>query len=67
MIIGKNIIPLEPSVLKMLEQFGFKQDYAEKCLNNNKHNQVTTIYYLLHRSNQLPNGNNKLINKQQNK
>ncbi len=33
----------------MLEQYGFKQDYAQKCLNNNKHNQVTTIYYLVHK------------------
>jgi hypothetical protein len=33
----------------MIEQFGFKSDYAEKCINNNKHNQVTTIYYLIHK------------------
>ena len=30
-----------------LERYGFKKDYATKCLNNNKHNQVTTVYYLL--------------------
>lgn len=23
--------------------------HAQKCLNNNKHNQVTTVYYLLHK------------------
>lgn len=49
LIIGKNNIPAEPKILQMIEQFGFKPDYAEKCINNNKHNQVTTIYYLLHK------------------
>jgi hypothetical protein len=33
----------------MLEQYGYKPDYAAKCINNNKHNQVTTIYYLIHK------------------
>lgn len=32
-----------------LEQFGFKRDFATTCLNKNKHNQVTTVYYLLHK------------------
>ena len=49
LIIGKNSIPAEPKILEMIEQFGFKADYAEKCINNNKHNQVTTIYYLIHK------------------
>lgn len=49
LIIGKNSIPVEPKILDMIEQFGFKSDYAEKCINNNKHNQVTTIYYLIHK------------------
>lgn len=38
LIIGKNSIPAEPKILEMIEQFGFKADYAEKCINNNKHN-----------------------------
>jgi hypothetical protein len=33
----------------MLEQYGYKADFAEKCIYNNKHNQVTTIYYLIHK------------------
>jgi len=53
LIIGRNVIPIEKSIVKMLEQYGFKEDYAQKCLNNNKHNQVTTIYYLLHKKQQL--------------
>jgi len=49
LIIGKNEIPIEPSMLTYLEQFGFQSDFATVCLNKNKHNQVTTVYYLLHK------------------
>lgn len=38
LIIGKNEIPIEPSMLKNLDQFGFKADFAMQCLNKNKHN-----------------------------
>jgi len=31
----------------MLHQYNFKKDYAVKCINANKHNHVTTSYYLL--------------------
>lgn len=47
LIIGKNEIPIEPAMLRHLDQFGFKADFAMQCLNKNKHNQVTTTYYLL--------------------
>ena len=49
LIIGKNKIPLEKSIVSMLKQYGFKREEAEQSLNANKHNQVTTIYYLLHK------------------
>jgi serine/threonine protein kinase len=49
LIIGKNKIPLEDAIVKMLLQYGVTQDEAEVALNANKHNQVTTIYYLLHK------------------
>ena len=47
LIVGKNEIPIEPSLLSYLERYGFKKDYATASLNRNKHNQVTTVYYLL--------------------
>jgi 5'-AMP-activated protein kinase catalytic alpha subunit len=28
-------------------EYNFKKDYAVKCINANKHNHVTTSYYLL--------------------
>jgi len=38
---------LEEDVLRELESFGFPRDYAVRCLEVNKHNHVTTTYYLL--------------------
>ena len=49
LIIGKNKIPLVKDIVAMLKKYGFKQEDAELSLNANKHNQVTTIYYLLHK------------------
>jgi 5'-AMP-activated protein kinase, catalytic alpha subunit len=31
----------------LLVEYNFKKDYAVKCINANKHNHVTTSYYLL--------------------
>lgn len=38
---------LEEDVLRDLDSFGFPRDYAVRCLELNKHNHVTTTYYLL--------------------
>lgn len=45
-IIGYNHIPIEKSILDMMVQFGFEAEYTEKWLDANKHNHVTTTYYL---------------------
>lgn len=45
-IIGYDQIPIETSILKMMGQFGFEAEYTEKWLDANKHNIVTTTYYL---------------------
>lgn len=47
-IIGVNTIPVNRKVIGILEEkYNFKKDYAKKCLLKNKHNNVTTLYYLL--------------------
>lgn len=48
-IIGYNHIPIEESIIEMMKQFGFEAEYIEKCLDANKHNHVTTTYYLYHK------------------
>ena len=34
-------------ILDLLIDYNFKKEYAIKCINANKHNHVTTSYYLL--------------------
>src|SRR6185437_3352928 len=49
LIIGVNTIPINKKILNLLEEkYSFRRDYAKKCLLNNKHNHVTTSYYLLY-------------------
>eukprot|EP01017_Pseudomicrothorax_dubius_P044924 TRINITY_DN7670_c0_g1_i1.p1 TRINITY_DN7670_c0_g1~~TRINITY_DN7670_c0_g1_i1.p1 ORF type:complete len:577 (-),score=103.56 TRINITY_DN7670_c0_g1_i1:201-1931(-) len=46
-IIGQHSVPIDEVVLGQLEGFGFDLDYARRCLEGNRHNSVTTTYYLL--------------------
>ncbi len=40
--------PSDESILAELEsRFHYSRDYAVQCLKNNRHNQVTTTYYLM--------------------
>lgn len=45
--IGLSQIPINIRILELLVEYNFKKDYAVKCINANKHNHVTTSYYLL--------------------
>ena len=46
-IIGVNPVPIDFIILNQMEAFGFNQEYAKKCIEANKHNHLTTTYYLL--------------------
>lgn len=43
---GGSVV-LDEDVLHELEAYGFPRDYAVRCLELNKHNHITTTYYLL--------------------
>jgi len=45
--IGLSQIPINNKILDMLVEYNFKKEHAVKCINANKHNHVTTTYYLL--------------------
>jgi 5'-AMP-activated protein kinase catalytic alpha subunit len=48
LIVGINEIPVNARLIRMLEEkYSFNSEYARKCLHSNKHNHVTTTYYLL--------------------
>jgi serine/threonine protein kinase len=46
-LIGYDHIIVDLEILKQLEKYGYNLDYTKKCLEANKHNDVTTAYYLL--------------------
>ncbi|CAD8148519.1 unnamed protein product [Paramecium pentaurelia] len=46
-VVGYNQIPIDQDILKQLKSFGIDIDYAQRCLDANKHNDVTTFYHLL--------------------
>ena len=38
---------IDYELVGQLENLGFNVEYAERCIEANKHNHVTTTYYLL--------------------
>ena len=47
LIVGYNQILMDKQVLSQLEKYGLNSEYARNCIEANKHNHVTTTYYLL--------------------
>lgn len=46
-IVGFHRIPVDKGMLQRLEEFGFDPEHAERCIEANKHDHITTTYYLL--------------------
>ena len=46
-LIGYDHIIVDMEILRQLQRYGYNLDYSKKCLEANKHNDVTTAYYLL--------------------
>ena len=40
-------MPVDNSILEKLKIFDFDLEYALRCIEANKHNHITTTYYLL--------------------
>ncbi len=40
-------MPIDKSILEQLVGYNFDLDHSSKCIDANKHNHVTTAYYLL--------------------
>ncbi|KAL4469354.1 hypothetical protein ABPG72_005990 [Tetrahymena utriculariae] len=45
--VGKQLIPVNEAILQKLKDFNIDIDFARKCIESNKHNDITTTYYLL--------------------
>lgn len=46
-LVGYNAIPIDPAILAKLEEYGFSTESGRKSLEGNRHNHLTTTYYLL--------------------
>ncbi|KRX02511.1 Protein kinase-like domain [Pseudocohnilembus persalinus] len=55
-IVGYNRIPIDYKILKELQKYEINLDYAQKCIDANKHNNVTTTYHLLLRKHLMEGG-----------
>lgn len=46
-IVGYHKIPLDETILNQVPSYGYDIEEVKKNINNNKHNKMTTLYYLL--------------------
>ena len=46
-MIGYHRMPVDEGILDRLKEFDFDLEYALRCIEANKHNHITTTYYLL--------------------
>ena len=47
---GQELMPLEDTIYEqILDEFGFDPDYAVKCIEANRHNNITATYHLLYK------------------
>ena len=52
----KEFMPLNNTVYEqILEQFGFDADYTVKCIEANRHNNITAAYHLMYKKAQRQN------------
>ena len=55
-LVGYNQIPINQEILQKLSAFQFDLEHSQKCIEANKHNHITTTYYLLMKKYQAPLG-----------
>lgn len=46
-IVSTDQIPVDFGILQQVVELGFNLDFGQKCIESNKHNHATTVYYLL--------------------
>lgn len=46
-MVGYHRMPIDTDILNKLAEFNFDLEYSSRCIQANKHNHITTTYYLL--------------------
>ena len=47
LIIGLNVIPIDENIVQKMKEYQFNSDEVRKAVISNRHNNITTTYYLL--------------------
>ena len=55
-LVGYSAIPINKEILQKLELYNIDQEHGQKCIEANKHNDITTTYYLLMKKFQASEG-----------
>ena len=49
---GKEKMPIEEKLYdKIIDEFNFDRKYAQKCIEDNRHNHITACYHLIDKRN----------------
>lgn len=46
-LVGYDNIVVDTYIIQLLPQYGFEAEFAERCIEANKHNSTTAAYFLL--------------------
>ena len=55
-LVGYTSIPINKEILEKLAEYMFDVEFSQKCIEANKHNHITTTYYLLLKKYQASEG-----------
>lgn len=44
---GMHPIPVDYKIVEQLEEYKFELEHTKRCIEQNRHNHLTTTYYLL--------------------
>lgn len=55
-LVGYTQIPINKDILQKLSEFNIDTEHGQKCIEANKHNHITTTYYLLMKKYQANEG-----------
>jgi 5'-AMP-activated protein kinase catalytic alpha subunit len=47
LIVGYHRMPIDEDIINTMVSYDYDQEYSKKCIDANKHNHITTAYYLL--------------------
>lgn len=47
LLVNNYVIPVEDNILELMAEYGFDKEEVTKAVTNNKHNHITTTYFIL--------------------